>query len=218
MNRDALSGVLLIGSALAFILVMGMHPTAHGLMKEETFQQTARLGMLVHALAIAATPVAFLGLLGVARRLWPSDLAAAALVACGFGSVAVMGAALASGFVFPGVVSRIVATEGSNVPHAFMLYTGLWNQAFAKVHVVAYAVGILLWSAAILRSRGGMAFATATGISGIVVGIGVLFLFLSGHVHLDVHGSRIVWFAQSGWLVWLGITMLMAPPDDRVVT
>ena len=54
MKRDAVSGVLLIASALAFVLVMGLHPTAHGLMREETFQRTARLGMMVHALAIAA--------------------------------------------------------------------------------------------------------------------------------------------------------------------
>ena len=42
---------------LAFVVVMGLHPTAHGLMNPETFARTAQLGLMVHALAIAATAV-----------------------------------------------------------------------------------------------------------------------------------------------------------------
>jgi hypothetical protein len=209
MSRDAVSGALLIAGGLVTVVVMGLHPTAHGLMNEETFARTAHLSMLVHALAIAATPVIFLGLLGAARRVGPSDLAVAALVSFGFGSFAVLGAALASGFIFPGVVARIVAAEGSNVPHAFLVYTSLWNQAFATVHVVAHAAGTVLLSAAILRHRERLPLAAVTGIAGVVVSVAVLFLFHSGRVHLDVHGARILWFAQAGWLIWLGIVLCL---------
>lgn len=61
----------------------------------------------------------------------------AGCVAFGFGSVAVMNAALASGFIFPGVIQRIVAAEGSN-------------------------------------------------------------------------GARIIYFAQAGWLAWLGLALSLA--------
>ena len=210
MNRDTVSGLLLIVGGVAAVVVMGLHPTSHGLMNEETFARTALLNMLVHALAIAATPVVFLGLLGVSRRLGFPELSVAGLVAFGFGSVAVMNAALASGFIFPGVIQRIVAAEGSNIPHAFLAYTSLWNQAFAKVHVVAFSIGIVLLAAAILRNRARLPFAAATGIAGIVVAIVVLFLFLSGHLRLDVHGARIIYFAQAGWLAWLGLALSLA--------
>ncbi len=210
MSRDTVSGLLLVAGGLAVVVVMGLHPTAHGLMNEETFARTAHLNMLVHALAIAAVPVLFLGLLGVSRRLGPSDLAVAALVAFGFGGVAVTNAALASGFIFPGVVQRIVATEGSDIPHAFLTYTGLWNQAFAKVQVVAWSIGTVLLSAAILKHRARLAFAGATGSAGVVLGIVVLLLFLSGHFHLDLHGARIIYVAQAAWLIWLGIGLSLA--------
>lgn len=83
----------------------------------------------------AATPLAFLGLLGVWRRLAKSDVATAGLVIYGWGCVAMMSAA-----------------EGSNMPGPFLHYTGLWNQGFAKSNVVATSTGILLFSVAILRS------------------------------------------------------------------
>lgn len=203
-SRDAASGILLLAGSLAGIVVMSLHPTGHDLMTAGGSEKLAQLNVIVHGLALAATPIVFLGLLGVARRLGPSDLTTSALVAWGFGGLAVTSAAVASGFVAPGVIARIIAAEGSRVPQAFLVYTGLWNQGFAKVNVVAYSVGILLWSAAILRSG---RMARAAGIAGAVIGAGILLGFFSGHLRLDVHGFGIVTFAQSGWLIWLGILL-----------
>jgi hypothetical protein len=207
MKRDVISGTLLIASSLAFMIIMGLHPTSRGLMSRDDLAQTAHLNQIVHALAIAVTPIMFLGLLGVVRRLGPSDLAIAALVAFGFGAVAVMSAGLASGFIFPGVITRIVSAEASNVTQAFLVYTGLWNRAFASVQVVAFSAGIILLSAAMLLNRKRITFAFVTGIAGFVVGTGVLLAFLSGHISLNVHGAQILYSAQSGWLLWLGILM-----------
>lgn len=208
MSRDAVSGWLLIAGSLAIVVVMGLHPTSHGMMNDETRAHTMLLGRLVHALAIAATPVVFLGLLGAARRVAPSDLAIAALVSFGFGSVAVMGAALASGFIFPGVIEKMAALEGTD-PHPFLIYTSLWNQAFAKVHVVAHAAGTVLLSAAILRNVKRLPLAAFTGVFGVVVGVAVLALMLSGH-SLDLHAARIVWYVQTAWLIWLGVVLCLA--------
>lgn len=212
MRHDAVSGWLLIAGSLAIVVVMGLHPTSHGMMNEETRAHTMLLGRLVHALAIAATPVVFLGLLGAARGVGNPDLAIAALVSFGFGSVAVMGAALASGFIFPGVIEGMAALEGTD-PHPFLIYTSLWNQAFAKVHVVAHAAGTVLLSLAIVRDAKRDPLATFTGIFGIVAGVVVLVLMLSGHVSLDLHGARIVWYAQTAWLIWLGVALCIARPE-----
>ncbi len=72
------------------------------------------------------------------------------------------------------------------------------------MYVVASSLAIMLWSAEVVRSR---RMARATGVAGLAVGAGVLVGFLSGHLSLDVHGFGIVTFAQSGWLIWLGILL-----------
>ena len=201
MKRDAASGALLIAGPAAGVVVMLLHPTAHGLMDKAAGPHLARINTFVHGLALVAVPMSFLGLLGLWRRLQPSNLATAAYVAYGWGCVAVMSAAVASGFVAPGVISHLVAEDGSTVPDALLMYTGLWNQGFAKVNVVATSIGILLFSVAILR--GGRASRLAGGF-GAIVGVAILLFFFAGHLRLDIHGFGAVTFAQSAWLIWIG--------------
>jgi len=206
---DRLAGILLIAAALAGVVVMALHPTAHGLLSPESGPRLARLNVFVHSLALVTVPVLFFGLLALTRRLGATDLSVAALVAWGFGGVAVTSAAVASGFVAPGVIARIVAKDGSQVPQAFLLYTGLWNQGFAKVYLVASCAAILLWSAAILRGR---ALPRGAGIAGVLLAGAVLVAFFAGHLGLDVHGFGILMIAQAVWLVWAGAGLLR-PPD-----
>jgi len=201
MNRDVASGALLIAGAAAGVVVMGLHPTAHGLMSAESGRHLTQLNVLVHGLALAAVPMVFLGLLGLCRRLGPSDLATAGLVAYGWGCVAVMSAAVASGFVAPEVIARLASEGGATMPESLLAYTGLWNKEFAKVNVVATSVAIVLFSATMLR-RGRLS--RAAGAFGAVAGGVISILFFAGHLTLDLHGFRFVTFAQSAWLVWVG--------------
>ncbi len=206
MKRDVVSGTLLVAGSLAMLLVMGLHPTGHDLVSPERFARLARLNMMVHGLAVASVPVLFLGLLGLWRRLGPSDLSTAALVAWGFGGVAVMVAAVASGFVATGVIRHmLMADEASRDQyHALLTYTGLVNRAFANVHVVAMSVAILLWSAALLRTH---RMGRAVGVAGVVAGTGILLGVSSGQLRMDVHGFGIVVLAHAAWLIWLGILL-----------
>lgn len=206
MQRDVPSGILLIAGALASMLVLSLHPTGHEILSAGDFQEQANLNVMIHGLALAATPILFLGLLGVSRRLGHSDLTTAALVAYGFGAVAIMAAAVASGFVATAVLEQISvgAGDADDVYHVLGWYTGLVNQGFAKVYVVAASVAILLWSVAVFKSE---AMGSAVGVAGLVAGAGVLLAFLSGHLSLDVHGFGILTFAQGGWFIWLGILM-----------
>jgi hypothetical protein len=202
MQRDIVSGMCLIAGSLASMLVMVFHPTSADVVTHANFAQQAALNMGVHGVAIAAIPVLFLGLLGVSRRLGPSDLTNAALVAYGFGGMAVMCAAVADGFVATPVIGQILTVETSRDTYqALLKYTGMWNQGFATVYVVASSVALLLWSAVIMKSA---EMALAAGVAGITVGGGVLLGFFGGLLRLDAHGFGIVVFAQCGWFIWLG--------------
>jgi len=206
MKRDVPSGILLIVGAVTGLVVMTHHPTARTLLEPGAFAHQARLNGLVHGLALASVPVLFLGLLGLTRRLGWSDLGVAALVVYGFATVAVTSAAVASGFVATEVIGRMAEAEGSarDLDHALMEYTGMLNQGFAKVDVVASSVALLLWSAAILKSR---VMPRVVGHVGVIVGGAVLLAFFAGHLRLNVHGFGIVVFLQAVWLIWIGVLL-----------
>lgn len=206
MKRDVPSGILLIAGALTGMLVMSLHPTAHDYFEPGASEHVALLNMIVHGLALAALPAVFLGLLGLTRRLASSDLAVAALVVYGFACVAITTAAIASGFVFTDVAERMTDAAGASrdIFHELLTYTGILNQAFAKVNVVASSVAILLWSMAILKSR---LMSRVIGNAGLIVGGALLVAFFAGHLRLNVHGFGIVVFLQGVWLIWIGVLM-----------
>ena len=62
----------------------------------------------------------------------------------------------------------------------------------------------VFWSAAILKTRRA---SRGAAVAGIVIGVGILAAFFSGLLRLDVHGFGIMIFAQSCWLIWVGILM-----------
>ena len=58
MKKDVLSGALLIGGALAGMLVMALHPTAHGMMMRPGAGRLAHLNVVVHGVALLAVNLA----------------------------------------------------------------------------------------------------------------------------------------------------------------
>jgi hypothetical protein len=210
MKRDVAAGTLLIVSAVAGMFVMLHHPVGHDLLESGSFSRMAGLNRFLHGLAIASVPMTFLGLMGLWRRLAPSELATAALVVWGFGGVAIVIAAAASGFVATDTMQWINEAEAASKPmfHALGDYTHSLNQAFAKVNVVASSVSLLLWAFAIEKSK---RFNRAVGLFGLVVGGALLLAFFGGRLKLNVAGFGIVIFAQSAWLIWVGILLVRAP-------
>ncbi len=206
MKRDSIYGTALITGAAAGILTMMLHPTGHQLFTNVQRMTTVVMG--VHALALTAQPILFFGALGLTRVLSDeTEIPIAALVAYGFASVAVMCAAVASGFIAPHVAAGLVAADPVNRPLFDLLfhYTGQINQAFANVFVVASSVAVILWSVAIIRTRRLERWA---GVFGCVVGGITLIMLLSGHLSLDVHGFGAVMFGQGTWLAIVGALMI----------
>ena len=130
------------------MLVMAHHPHGRDLLEAGRFASQARLNAVLHGGALLGVGAIFLGLLGLRRRLASSDLATAAIVAYGFAVVAVISAAVASGFVATELIGRIVdaGTGAADIDRALLTYTHLLNGAFAKVDVVASSLAILLFA------------------------------------------------------------------------
>ncbi len=204
MNRELASGTFLIVGAASGVLVMALHPTGHDVMSSGPGGHMAHVNAMVHSLALVATPMVFFGLLGLARRLGAPVLGPAALIAYGWACVAVMSAAVVSGFITPSVMAHMSDPRGATLSADFVEYSALVNRGFAKVYVAASCVGLTLFAAAILRTG---RLPRTVGVVGAVLMPLVLLLFLVGHLGLDIHGFGIIMFSQSGWLVWLGILL-----------
>src|SRR5438874_4814972 len=133
------AGALLIG-VIAPLLIMGMHPTGASLTTGGA--RLVLINHLVHGVSLAAQPIVFLGLLGLWRSA-RSDAATAALVFYAFGIVAILSAAVLSGFVAPEVVAE----------RPLLFYTGQPNQGFAQVRVAAIGASLILWGAPLSSAR-----------------------------------------------------------------
>jgi hypothetical protein len=204
MTDDRKGGIAMIAGAAGGIITMILHPSGRDLFVPGQLEPMAYLGVAVHALALASTPVAFLGALALSRRTAaPDRLAVAALVMYGFASAAVMVAAVVSGLVAPGLAREIItgaptASEGWRIVFD---YNGQLNQGFARVFAVASSAAIVLWSVAIVRRR---ALAPGVGIYGLLLGPAIIIAIVSGHLRPDVHGFGLVIFGQAVWFIVAG--------------
>ena len=156
----------------------------------------------------AGTPILFFGFLGLSRHLdLNRPLVVAALIAYGFGAVAVMCAAVLSGLVATPLTGQMLEADEATrqVLNGFLNYTGLLNQGFTKVFVVASSIAVIFWSVSLWRLRGSM---QALAMMGCVIGAVSVAAFFAGHLRLNVHGFGLFLFGQSLWTITLGALLL----------
>jgi len=178
---------LLIG-VIAPLLIMGMHPTGADITSGGA--RLVLINHLVHGVSLAAQPVVFLGLLGLWRSL-RSDVATAALVFYAFGIVAILSAAVLSGFVAPDLISDRV----------LLGYTYGLNQGFAKVSVAAIGASLILWGVA-------LRFARLPAAAGVIIGAVLVLGVLTGWLHLSASGIVIVTLLQGIWIILVPAQLL----------
>jgi len=204
MSEDRWSGGALITGSAGFIITMAMHPTGRDLFVPGRAAAMAQMAAVVHGLALACLPLMFFGALGLIRRLRnPRGLPLLGLVAYGFTLVAVMIAAVMSGFIAADLGRRIaesVAPAPETLTTLFQ-FAGQMNQAFARVYVAGAAVAILAWSIAMAREK---IFARGAGIYGCILAPITLLALFSGHLGLDVRGFGIVVLTQAIWFIAVG--------------
>ncbi len=208
MTDERFSGLAFIAGTAASIITMIFHPTGHQMLTPGAVHSTAQLAVAVHALALLSLPVLFVGAVGLSRCLAPSGrLPLVALTTYGFATVAVMNAAVISGFVSTAMARRIAESPdpASDLWPALFHYSGELNQGFALVFVVASSIAILLWSIAALKVRFG---ARAIAIYGCFIAPISIIAVLSGHLRLNAHGFGAIVFTQAIWLIFTGAYLM----------
>jgi hypothetical protein len=207
MQRDRAAGISIIAGTLAGLVTMAFHPTGHALLSD--FERVALINRSVHALAIAGTIATYYGLLRLTRAFESQrPLADAALVTYGFGAVAVMFAAIASGFIGTAMAEQTLIAGGD----ARALYEPVrdfgwaFNQACTRVFVVTASTGIGLWSLAMLREPH---FGRGLGGTGLVIGAAAVIATLAG-MPMDIHGFGAIVLGHGVWLVWTASRLMKA--------
>jgi hypothetical protein len=189
---------LLLGFA-AGILTMATHPTGHDVVSQATAGGDNAFTTGIHLFALAGQVLLVFGTLTMTRQLRARrDLATIAFIAFCLASVAILIAATASGLLGPMSVRGIGAAD--EVRRAVMMdalaYTGLLNQAFAKLHVLFSCLAIALWSVAMLLGR---EFPRGLGILGIILAAPLAIAVAVGALTLDIHGFLLVVLTQGAW-------------------
>ena len=205
MRQEAAAALALIGGTLAGLTTMLLHPTGQHLMRD--FQRVAATNRAVHALAIAGTIATMYGLVGLSRVFKDRRLVVdAGLICYGFGSVAVVLAALASGFVGTELAERVLqgGASASDAYAPVLHYNWALNQACTKLFAVTASVGIVLLSLAMIREP---LFGRALGFVGIAFG-GVAAAATLAGLSMDIHGFGAIVLAHGVWLAWSGVKLL----------
>ena len=213
MKDNRLGGLALILGTVANIITMALHPTGHALLNGGAgFQFQAMLARSVHALALVAMAIVFLGALALSRHLDFRDrLSTVALVVYGMAMIAGMMAVVFSGFLGPGLAKHLVDASDPD-KRAFEIlfaYNFAINQAFARILASASSMSIVLWSISIIKTR---ALSRAIGLYGILAGTLIFSIAAPGFLRLDVHGFGMVVLLQAVWFITVGILLRKAPP------
>jgi hypothetical protein len=212
------AALLLISVPVLEIVAMAHHPTVRAAQVSEAMAQLRQAGALsahVHGGLIALMVLQFLALVEFAR--W-RDLARAAvrvgILTYGAGVLAMMAAALVSGFVTPQVVflNPGVTPADLALTAQFAAFAMLFNQAFAPCGAILMSVGIAAWSLDLIR--GGVR-ERALAALGLLIGAGGVLALSAGALHLDVHGMTLVTVSQAIWTIGAGgllLTRSRQPP------
>jgi hypothetical protein len=167
----------------------------------------------VHSLAIAGTIASVYGFTGLRRHLrGRRSLADAALVSYAFGAVAVMFAAIASGFIQTELAARGMAAgdAGQESYAAVREFAWAFNQACTKVFVVAGSIGIALFSVAMMPDP---RFGAALGTTGVLVGLVAVVATVAG-LPMNIHGFGAIVLGHGIWMLWTGARLVRKREAD----
>ena len=216
MKHTKIYGIALIIGTLGGVITMIFHPTGHDLLNQpdEIARRNELIATAVHVLAIISLPITFFGLLGFCWRLGLANpLVSLGLIVYGFGSIAVMSAAVLSGLVGPVLTRKILEADEATkkILYAILRSNYELNQGFDKIFVVATVVAFILWSILLLKKS---RFMQLTAILGFIIGVLSLVGVFSGHLRMDIHGFGAFIFAQSVWLILVAIFMIRGESRD----
>lgn len=216
-NEKAGAWALILG-ALSYVGLMAVHPSHSD---GGTIVGALSLNAIVHGTALAMNPVLLFGFWQLTDWIGPRALARIALCFYALSAVLVVLAGSMSGLVIPEIISVAHHAPGALIPGPIDPHTlqplanySVWlNRIFAGVHVVYFAVAMLLWS--ITWSQKGVLSWIVRGV-GVLVGLGVIAWALSGTMTLEAqHGALLVTVVQMLWTLLAAAAMLTANTNSE---
>lgn len=200
----------MVGTLLS-VFAMAHHPSAAASGTADRLAEMAdkaTISAIVHGGLIGLMLLVFVGFVGLADVLGLGlRRVRAGLVAYGAGVVCMLGAAIVSGFVVPGLATSYAGGSAEEltavVPVLSLCFRA--NQALAEVAVVAQSVGILCWSLVLAGKSGWIRMVGWLGLA--AAGLPVIGL-LAGRLHLDVHGMLAVVVVQAVWTLAVGFWLV----------
>lgn len=205
------AGVAIGLAALLTLVTVSHHPTMKPVKAAEAFPAIVALApsdRLVHAIVIATMLGLVFGFAAYAlRRGLHRSTVVGGFVAFSFGIAVTIGAALVDGFLVPDLASRFVdaAPQVMNQAAMFLQVCGLVIQIATKAGLLGMSLGILLWSADLVRDSGVLRVA---GIVGVVSGILPLAFvpfggLINPHVLVIAIGIQTLWYLTIATLLVL---------------
>ena len=189
----------IVAGTIMSVALMFAHPTHLGTMQIGPFD----LNVVVHAVAVLAMPLLVFGAFAL-TVLIGRPLAALAFVFFVFAALAIMSAAIMSGFVMTQLV-QAAHTPGASqtgVPFQGLAELTHWqNQAYANVYTGLAAIAVLGWS---IAWRG----APVQRWLGVVVGGATLAWMATGTLTLNIHGMLAVTLLQAVWMLFAARKMM----------
>jgi hypothetical protein len=210
-HASRVAGIVLIVATAVSTLTMAHHPAVtapdigHAMQQLRTM---ADLSAWVHGILIALMLVIYWCLTEYSlRRGVERPLVRLGLVFYGAGVVAMIGAAVISGFVtarIPDLAPQLV-DQDLHVAAQLINFSGVLNRAMADIGTVAMSAGILAWSIGLLHSAG---WPRVVGGLGILVGAAPALLLIFGGLHLNVQGMMMVVVVQAIWNICIGVLLI----------
>ena len=133
-----------------------------------------------------------------------------------FAAGSAIGSGILGGFVRPRLAADyLAAPESERVTlQAIYNYNTVANETFADAYQVAFAIAVVLWSVALLRT--GNTFRRVLGGLGVIGGAAIAVVFLAGWqsvLSADFHVFVLINLACAGWVAALGFLQLRPKPS-----
>lgn len=211
-NEKAGAWALILG-ALSFVALMAFHPSH---VEGPPIVGSLTLSAIVHGTAFATQPILLFGFWSLTR--WIGDRALARVGFCFYALAAILTilAASMSGLIIPQIIAVAHHAAGALMPgpvdpnslQPLANYSVWLNRTFAAIHVVYFAVAMLMWS--IAWSRSGVLGWIVRAVGG-VVGLGVIAWAVSGTMTLEAQrGALLVTIVQMLWTLLAAVAMLVS--------
>jgi hypothetical protein len=211
-RRAKRGGAVLMAASLLEILAMAHHPSvaapdiarALGVIAEFSRRAAWVHGALICLMLVILHELSEFAL----RRDLRRTLVRAGLLGYCVGVIAMLGAALVSGWVVANLAASTRPTTAMDlqITGQLLILCGVLNRACANLGVVAMSAGIGLWSLDLLRDPGIPRIAGVLG--GLVCVLPAVALF-GGALHLDVVGMGEVILLQAVWNIAIGAMLML---------